>query len=370
MTANGPLAGVKIVEMEGIGPGPFAAMLLADVGASVLQISRPGTPRRHANPILYRNRAGSIELDLKLESGRSRLVDLIAQADGLIEGMRPGVMERLGLGPDACLSRNPRLIYGRVTGWGRYGPLADSAGHDINFIALSGALHACGSQQSGPLPPLNLVGDFGGGGLMLAFGMVSAMFEARSSGKGQVVDTAMVDGAALLMSMMYGMLSTGRWKDQRASNLLDGSAWYYTTYPCADGKWIAVGAIELPFRKLLLEGLGLAEEADALMRASDQDAAVRARIAAIFATRSRDHWQQRFGSTDACVSPVLSMAEAPKHEHIRAWGSFRKCDDVVQPMPVPRFERTPAPVPTTGTIPSRLALWKGIDPAAGRAAGK
>lgn len=357
MSSTGPLAGVRILEIESIGPGPYACMMLADLGASVLQVARPGPARRNPNPVLYRNRAGSVALDLKTREGRDAMLELVAQADGLVEGYRPGVMERLGLGPDACLGRNPRLIFGRITGWGRNGPLAESAGHDINYIALTGALHACGTQESGPAVPLNLVGDFGGGGLMLAFGIVSAVLEARSSGRGQVVDCAMIDGAASLMSMMYGMRATGRWPASRAGNLLDGSAWYYTTYPCSDGRWMAVGALEPEFRRILLDKLELSAQADALMAASAHDAEARAQVGAVFMRRTRAEWQTLFEGTDACVSPVLAMGEVLDHPHNQAWGSFRKVDEFAHPMPAPRFSRTPAPEPRVAGQPQLVDLW-------------
>ncbi len=357
MSAGGPLSGLRILEIQSIGPGPFAGMMLADLGASVLQVGRQGPARRNPNPVLYRNRAGAVSLDLKTDQGRDALLALIEQADGLIEGYRPGVMERLGLGPDECLARNPRLVYGRVTGWGRSGPLAQAAGHDINYIALTGALHACGTTESGPTVPLNLVGDFGGGGLMLAFGVVCALLEARGSGRGQVVDTAMLDGAAALMSMIYGMRATGRWAAPRAGNILDGSAWFYTTYVCADGQWMAAGAIEPEFRRILLDKLGLAAEADALMAAPDQDANARARIAAVFAGASRAHWQQIFDGSDACVSPVLAMSEVMDHPHNQAWGSFRQQGALTQPNPAPRFSRTPAAAPRVDGCPDLLGLW-------------
>jgi alpha-methylacyl-CoA racemase len=320
-------------------------MMLADLGASVLRVARPSKLPREPNPVLDRGRAGRVTLDLKSEEGRVRFLDLVAQADGLIEGYRPGVMERLGLGPEPCKGRNPRLVYGRVTGWGRSGPLAHTAGHDINYIALSGALHACGTAQSGPVVPLNLVGDFGGGGLMLAFGMVCAILESRSSGQGQVVDAAMVDGAAALMAMMYGMRATGRWPAARAGNLLDGSAFYYTCYACADGEWISVGALEEEFRRILFEKLGLASEADQLLRVPPNDSAMRQRFAEIFRTRSRAQWQQIFEGSDACVAPVLAMNEVLEHPHNEIWGSYRRIDGDIHPMPAPRFSRTPAAVP-------------------------
>lgn len=350
MSRGGPLAGVKVLEIQSIGPGPFAAMLLADLGADVLRISRPdGASGRRLNPVLDRGRSGRLCLDLKSPAGRDRVLQLLGKADVLIEGYRPGVMERLGLGPEPCLAANPCLIYGRITGWGRHGPLAHTAGHDINYIALSGVLHACGA-ESGPQPPLNLVGDFGGGGLLLAFGLVCALLEARQSGRGQVVDSAMLDGANILMSMIHGFRVTGRWPAERAGNIFDGSAYFYTCYTCADGKWVAVGAIEPEFRRQLFDKLGLGSESEDLLRAPDQDPTVRARLAAIFAGKTRAQWQAVFEGNDACVTPVLSLDEAPHHPHNRAWQSLIPLHGQhVQASPAPRFSRTPAPDPSPVT---------------------
>jgi alpha-methylacyl-CoA racemase len=315
-------------------------MTLANLGANVLRIARPkGKPL--PNPVLDRGRAGTIELDLKSEAGRLRLLELIDKADALIEGYRPGVMERLQLGPESCLERNKKLIYGRITGWGRSGPLANHAGHDINYIALTGALHAVGTAASGPLPPLNLVGDFGGGGMLLALGIACGLVEAQRSGKGQVVDAAMIDGSTMLMSMMFGMRATNRWPAHRAGNIFDGSAYFYTCYACADGEWMAVGAIEPEFRKQFFDGLGLSAEAEVLMKTAADDSTLRARIEAIFRSKTRAQWQSIFEATDACVTPVLSMTEAPQHPHNQAWGSFRTIENVVQPAVAPRFSRTP-----------------------------
>jgi alpha-methylacyl-CoA racemase len=346
VSSQGPLADLKILEIESIGPGPFASMVLADLGANVLRVARPArAPERKPNPVLERGRTGTLALDLKMASDTQRLFDLIAGADALIEGFRPGVMENLGLGPESCLNRNPRLVYGRVTGWGRSGPLAQAAGHDINYIALTGALYACGTADSGPIPPLNLVGDFGGGGLLLAFGVVCALHEACRSGRGQVVDTAMTGGAALLMSMMYGMRANGRWPAPRAGNILDGSAYFYTCYACSDGGWMAVGAIEPQFRLQLLQLLGLGAEANRIMASPDDDPGVRARLAQIFRGQTRAHWQKAFDGTDACVSPVLGLDEVGSHEQNRAEGNFVLLDGVLHPAPAPRFSRTPPPSP-------------------------
>jgi alpha-methylacyl-CoA racemase len=357
MNRTGPLAGVKVLEIESIGPGPFAAMVLADMGANVLRIARAsGTEAKRRNPVLERGRSGTVSLDLKNREHVDRLIRLIGSADVIIEGFRPGVMERLGLGPDACLHSNPRIVYGRMTGWGRSGPLSQNAGHDINYIGLTGALYACGTAQSGPIPPLNLVGDFGGGGLMLAFGVVCALLEARTSGRGQIVDAAMIDGASLLMSMMYGMRAMGRWPAGRAGNLLDGSAYFYTCYECRDGGWMAVGAIEPQFRLLMLQSLGLGDDADRILAARDDDVEVRTRIAQVFKTRTRAEWQGVFEGTDACVSPVLDLQEAANHPQNRAWGTFSQVDGVAHPNPAPRFSRSSPARPDEPDYGSRNAF--------------
>ena len=358
MARSGPLAGVRILELDSIGPGPFAAMLLADLGANVLRISRPPPGGRGPNPVTDRGRAGAVALNLKDASDRARLMDLVERADVLIEGHRPGVMERLHLGPDDCFARNVRLIYGRVTGWGRNGPLALAAGHDINYIALTGALYACGTKQSGPIPPLNLVGDFGGGGLMLAFGVACALAESRVSGKGQVVDAAMLDGAAALMGMLYGLQAVGRWPAARAGNILDGSAYFYTCYRCADGEWIAVGAVEVEFRRLFLKKLGLGEsEIEQILASADDDVGARQRIAALFEQQSQSYWRDVFEGSDACVSPVLPMHQVLEHAQNQAWGSFQKVGDVIHPQPAPRFSRTPAPLVVEQQNREMLAEW-------------
>lgn len=357
MSRSGPLSGLRILELDSIGPGPFAAMVLSDLGANVLRVSRPPPGVRQPNPVTDRGRAGAVVADLKTAEGQAQVLSLVERADALIEGHRPGVMERLGLGPDACLQRNPRLVYGRITGWGRSGPLAKTAGHDINYIALTGALHACGTLESGPVPPLNLVGDFGGGGLLLAFGIACALIEAKTSGKGQVVDAAMTDGAAMLMSMIYGMRATQRWPADRAGNILDGSAYFYRCYRCADGEWMAVGAIELPFRRLFLEKLGLGDEVDAILRAANDDLQMQARIAALFATQPRAHWQAIYEGSDACVSPVLAMDEVLRHPQNAAWGSFRQVGDAIHSMPAPRFSRTAASLNLATQSDELLQAW-------------
>ncbi len=344
----GPLAGIKIVEMAGIGPGPFCAMLLADLGADVVRVDRMAevelglvVDRRH--DVLRRGRR-SVALDLKQPRAVDACLKLIGKADALIEGFRPGVMERLGLGPDACLQRNPKLVYGRMTGWGQTGPLAAAAGHDINYIALSGALHAIGRKDAPPTPPLNLVGDFGGGALYLAFGVACALLEARGSGQGQIVDAAMTDGAASLMAMFYGLRGQGLWTDGRGENFLDSGAPWYDVYETKDGKYVAVGAIEGRFYRELVRLLGL--EGQALPAPHDRGRwpELRQHFARAFLTRTRAEWQAALEGTDACFAPVLSLAEAPEHPHNRARGSFIEVDGVVQPAPAPRFSRTPGNV--------------------------
>ena len=337
----GPLKGIKVVEMAGIGPGPFCAMMLSDMGADVVRIDREAGNNTFDIPydILNRGRR-SILLDLKTESGVDTALKLIDKADALIEGFRPGVMERLGLGPDICLQRNPRLVYGRMTGWGQDGPLASAAGHDINYIALSGVLHAIGSRNGRPMPPLNLVGDFGGGALYLAFGIVCGLFEARNSGKGQVIDAAIVDGAASLMAMMYGLKQQHKWSDERESNFLDGGAHFYGTYQCADGKWISIGSIEPKFYALLLEKTGIDEAAFQEHLTGADWQALSEKLAEVFARKSRDEWCAVMEGTDVCFAPVLDLDEAPTHPHNAARGNFVERDGIVQPAPAPRFSRS------------------------------
>ncbi|WP_233101810.1 CaiB/BaiF CoA transferase family protein [Variovorax sp. IB41] len=338
----GPLQGLRVIEMAGIGPGPFCAMLFADMGAEVVRIERPGT-RTASCDILARGRS-TLQLDLRAEGAAEAVLAAIAKADVLIEGFRPGVMERLGLGPAECHARNPRLVYGRMTGWGQHGPLAHAAGHDINYIAISGALHAIGRAGEPPVPPLNYVGDFGGGAMLLAFGILAALHEAKGSGQGQVVDAAMTDGAALLSSMMYGFKSAGMWSNQRGENMLDGGAHFYDTYACADGKYVAVGAIEPQFYALLRERCGIADDTafDAQMDA-DRWPLLKLRMADLFRTRTRDEWCVLLEGSDACFAPVLDWDEAPAHPHNVARGTFANVGGVVQPAPAPRFSRT-APV--------------------------
>ncbi|MCX7931455.1 MAG: CoA transferase [Rhodovarius sp.] len=357
----GPLAGLRVIEFAGIGPGPFCGMLLADMGAEVIRIDRPeGPPGSPGDPTGRGKR--SLALDLKRPAAVAAALRLIEGADGLIEGFRPGVMERLGLGPEVCLARNPRLVYGRITGWGQGGPRAATAGHDITYIAISGALGAIGTAES-PLPPLNLVGDYGGGGMLLALGMLAALLHARRSGEGQVVDAAMSEGAALLMAPIYGLRAAGRWGGPRGSNLLDGGAPFYGVYRCADGLHLAVGPIEDAFFAAFLEGLGLA--AADLPPRHDRALwpALRARIAARIAMRERAYWLARFAGSDACVAPVLDMAEAPQEPHNRARGSFFEQAGVVQPAPAPRFSATPSA--PGGPAPQRGADGRAVLAAAG-----
>ena len=347
---SGPLAGIRIVELAGIGPAPFACMMLADHGAEVIRIERPGAKKGGpggdpAKDILLRSRK-TIAVDLKSAEGIGVVRDLVASADGFVEGFRPGVTERLGLGPDVLLGATPRLVYGRMTGWGQDGPYAQAAGHDINYIALAGALHAFGRAGERPTPPINMVGDFGGGAMMLAFGMVSALLHARTTGRGQVIDCAMTDGAALLMSMIWSFYGQGLWRDERGVNLLDSGAHFYDTYACADGAYVAIGAIEPQFYAVLREMAGLTVD-PAFDRQMDPRGwpALKEKLAAVFASRTRDEWCAILEHTDACFAPVLSMAEAPKHPHNVARGTFAEAGGVVQPMPAPRYSATPTVAP-------------------------
>jgi len=327
----GALSGIRIVELAGLAPAPFAAMMLADHGAEVIRIERAGhmPPIPPDKDILRRNRAEILSLDLKSETGVARVQELAATADGLIEGFRPGVMERLGLGPELLQADNPRLVYGRMTGWGQEGPLSGAPGHDINYIALAGNLHGYGRAEGNPTPPANAVGDFGGGGMLLAFGMLAGILSARATGEGRVIDCAMVDGAALIAAQTWTLLAAGMWRDERGANLLDGGAAFYDSYECGDGKFVAVGAIEPQFFAALKEKLGLAS--------SQHDPGLRDELAAIFRTRPRDHWCRLLEGTDACVAPILSLAEAPEHPHNAARGTFLRADGIIQPAPAPRF---------------------------------
>lgn len=339
----GPLQGFKVIELAGLGPAPFAGMLLADLGAEVICVDRmvPTETDLHAvhSKVLRRNKQ-SISLNLKQPAAIEAVLRLIESADVLLEGFRPGVMEKLGLSPDVCLARNSRLVFGRMTGWGQTGPLAQAAGHDINYIALSSALHAIGTPEQ-PLPPLNLVGDFGGGGMLLVAGVLAAALNARVTGKGQVVDAAMTDGSALLMGLMYGRLAEGHWRDERGQNMLDGAAHFYGTYRCADGKWIALGSIEPQFYALLIEKSGLSDVDQTQQRDPASWPSMRQKFERIFATRTRQEWCDVMEGTDVCFAPVLSMTEAPLHPHNVARGTFCEVEGVLQPSVAPRFSQTP-----------------------------
>ncbi|WP_018907507.1 CaiB/BaiF CoA-transferase family protein [Variovorax paradoxus] len=342
----GPLAGLRMVEMAGLGPGPFCAMLFADLGADVIAIDRPGVPGG-SNDATDRGKR-RLALDLSQPEACGAALALIAQADLLVEGFRPGVMERLGLGPAECHARNPRLIYGRITGWGQTGPLSAAAGHDLNYIALSGALHAIGRPGEAPPPPLNYLGDYGGGAMLLAMGLLAALHEARGSGRGQVIDAAMTDGTALLSALFYGLHAAGAWSGGRGGNLLDGGAHFYDTYACADGKFVSVGAIEPKFFRTLCELCGLDESFTAQQMDRTQWPLMKLRLADVFRTRTRDEWSSVLEGSDACFAPVLDWNEAPAHPHNRARGTFVTVGGAVQPAPAPRFSRTPAAQPRAG----------------------
>ena len=347
---SGPLTGVKVVELAGLGPGPFAAMMLADMGADVIKVDRAGAARG-GNPdappadVLHRNRQ-SIAVDLKNSDGVETVLRLVEQADILIEGFRPGVCERLGIGPDVCAARNPQLVFGRMTGWGQDGPMAPRAGHDINYIALSGTLAMIGREGERPVPPINLVGDFGGGGMLLAFGVLAALVEARSSGQGQIVDAAMVDGAALLASMMYGLKAMGMWDGGQGGNMLDTGAHFYEVYETADGKFVSIGGIEPQFYAELLERLELDPESMPPQHDATQWPVSKQIIADRVATKTRDEWDTIFEGSDACYAPVLQPTEATVHPHNVERGTFVNIAGVDQPAPAPRFSRTPAATPT------------------------
>ncbi|MFP6622208.1 MAG: CaiB/BaiF CoA-transferase family protein [Myxococcota bacterium] len=340
----GPLEGVKVVELAGIGPGPFASMMLADMGADVVRIDRAsrvrgGDPATPPKDPMSRGRR-SVAVDLKNPAGVEAVLRIVERADALIEGFRPGVMERIGLGPDVCLARNPKLVYGRMTGWGQEGPMAQAAGHDINYISLAGVLDHIGRKGERPLAPLNLVGDFGGGGMLMAFGVACALIETARSGKGQVVDAAMVDGAAVLMQMMYGMRAMGVWNDERGTNLLDSGAHFYEVYETQDGKHVSIGSIEPQFYAELIEKTGLAAEDLPAQMDSSQWSKLKERLAAIFKSKSRDEWCEIMEGSDVCFAPVLSMGEAPEHPHNVHRKSFLDDGGVVQAAPAPRFSRT------------------------------
>jgi alpha-methylacyl-CoA racemase len=344
-TTRGPLAGLRIVELAGIGPGPFAAMLLADLGADVIRVDRPGDSASAIPPevdALRRSRR-SVVLDLRTPEGVDAVLRLVDSADVLIEGFRPGVTERLGLGPDVCLERNPRLVYGRMTGWGQTGPLARTAGHDISYLALTGALHAMGRRGQDPAIPLNLVGDFGGGSLYLVVGVLAAVIESAKSGHGQVVDAAIVDGAAHMLSVFHGMMAGGMWRDERGVNELDSGRPWYDVYRTADAQHVAVGPIEPKFYSEFLQLLGL-DPAENDRTDPSNWPPIRERISAAFAQKSRDEWAVVFDGSDACVSPVLSLMEAPSHPHLQQRSAFVNVGGTVQPAPAPRFSRTPGAV--------------------------
>ena len=351
---GGPLAGIRIIELAGLGPAPFGAMLLADMGAEVVRVERVdgGSGIGVAVPfdVLARNRR-SIRLDLKQDEGKAALLRMIDGADGLIEGFRPGVLERLGFAPDLLLERKPKLVVGRMTGWGQDGPLAQRAGHDINYIALAGALFSIGGRGGPPVPPLNLVGDFGGGGLVLAFGVVCALLEARGSGKGQVVDAAMVDGAALLTAGVHGMLAPGMFREDRGGTILNGGAPFYAVYECADGEFVTIGSLEPQFFALLQERLGIDPAEFGNRNDPRQWDGQRERLAAIFRSRTRDEWTRLLGDSDVCFAPVLRMTEAPQHPHNAARGVFVEVGGLVQPAPAPRFSRTAAGACTPPAVP-------------------
>ncbi len=335
----GPLNGIRIIELTGIGPGPFCGMMLSDMGAEVIRVDRLRPGAKAPKDILARNRR-SIAVDLKNPEGVETVLKLVETADGLFEGFRPGVTERLGLGPGDCQSRNEKLVYGRMTGWGQDGPLAMAAGHDINYIALTGALHAIGRPGERPVPPLNLVGDFGGGGMLLAFGLVCALLEAQKSGKGQVVDAAMVDGAASLMAMFFSMGAGGMFTDQRGTNLLDGGAHFYDTYETSDGKHICLGSIEPQFYALLVEKAGLDPERFSAQMDASRWPEFKSELIEVFKAKSQSDWCEIMEGTDVCFAPVLSIFDAPDHPHNKARNSFLEVDGIVQPAPSPRFSRT------------------------------
>ena len=340
--SQGPLSGLKVVEFAGIGPGPFCGMLLSDLGADVVRIDRKGPGRASKTDITARGRK-SVALDLKSPAAVEACLKLMEAADAVFEGFRPGVMERLGLGPDVALARNPKLVFGRMTGWGQTGPYAHAAGHDMNYIAISGALGAIGTAEK-PIPPLNLVGDFGGGALYLAFGLLAGVIHARATGQGQVIDCAMSDGAASLMAMFYGFKAAGAWSDKRRSNLLDGGAHFYDTYQCADGKWIAIGSIEPQFYALLLEKTGIDDPAFKAQMDRSQWPALSEKLAAAIRGKTRDEWCDIMAGTDVCFGPVLSLEEAPRHAHNVARQTFVEIDGVIQPAPAPRFSATPGAI--------------------------
>ncbi len=368
----GPLAGTTIIELAGLGPAPFGAMVLADLGASVIRVERaravrPDPTGSTSGDLLNRGKR-SIGVDLKHPAGLETVLRLVETADALVEGFRPGVVERLGVGPDDCLRRNPALVYGRMTGWGQDGPYASAAGHDINYVALSGTLHAIGRAGQAPVPPMNLVGDFGGGGMLLAVGVLAALVEAGRSGQGQVIDAAMVDGSALLAMMTHSMLQGGLWRDERGVNLLDTGAHFYDVYETADAKYVSIGSIEPQFYRELLRLTGLDSDADFVERQMDHLAwpELKTRLAEVFRTRTRDEWCALMEHTDVCFAPVLSLREAPHHRHNVARDTFIDVAGAVQPAPAPRFDRTPpavpSPPPVAGADTDVVLAAAGFDP--------
>ena len=351
----GPLEGVKVLELQGIGPGPYCGMMLADMGAQIIRVDRSaaaGSPADEGD-ILARGRK-SIAVDLKNAQGVETVLKLVESVDVLIEGFRPGVMERLGLGPDVCLARNPRLIFGRMTGWGQTGTMAHAAGHDINYISLSGALHAIGEKGRRPVPPLNLVGDFGGGGMLLAFGIAAALYESTRSGKGQVIDAAMTDGSALLMNAIFGIMNRGHWTSERGTNLLDGGAHFYGTYETSDGKWISIGSIEPQFYALLLEKTGLTGDPELAKQMSRGDwPKLQEKLAGVFASKTRDEWDEIMLGTDICYAPILQYEEAVAHPHNAARNTFVEQGGYTQAAPAPRFSRTEPQLPGLAVAPGQ-----------------
>ena len=365
----GPLAGIRVIEIAGIGPGPFCAMMLADLGAEVVRIDRADRARGGSSPnvaldLLNRGRK-SVAVDLKHPDGIETVLALVEQADALVEGFRPGVMERLGLGPDVCAARNPRLVYGRMTGWGQEGPYASAAGHDINYISLAGALGPIGRRGEAPVPPLNLVGDFGGGGMLLALGIAAALVESQRSGQGQVIDAAMVDGAAVLMTFIHGLKAMGMWGPERGTNLLDTGAHFYDVYETADGEHVSIGSIEPQFYAELLRLSGLEGEDLPWQMDRDHWPALKEKVAAIFRQKTRDEWCELMEGTDVCFAPVLSMDEAPGHPHNVHRGTFTEVSGVTQPAPAPRFSRTESeiqgPPPMAGQHTDEVLSAWGFD---------
>jgi alpha-methylacyl-CoA racemase len=358
----GPLNGLKIIEISGIGPGPFCGMMLADMGADVVCIDRAARPMLDPATDCTRRGKRSVMLDLKSQEGRDIFLRLVEKADAVFEGFRPGVMERLGLGPDDCMAVNPRLVYGRMTGWGQTGPLSRVAGHDINYISLTGSLHAIGRSGDKPVPPLNLAGDFGGGAMFLAFGMVCALLEVQESGKGQVIDAAITDGSALLMTLVLSFEAQGQWSLERGSNLLDGGAHFYDTYETSDGRYVTIGSLEPQFYALLMEkaGLDAGEFGDQNDRRRWPE--LKSKLEALFKTRSRDEWCELMEGTDVCFAPVLDIHEASEHPHNQARGTYIKVNGMTQPAPAPRFSRTSPDAPFASHVPGSdmdavLAEW-------------